>query len=390
MLNDILNYLREHQEEMVADLTALVEIESPTDNKAAVDRCGEHLAALFREAGAAVERLPRSESGDIWRVTVGGGAAGDAAGNGAADGDGQLLVLGHLDTVFDIGDIARNPVRREGGRLYGPGVYDMKGGVIQFLWALKALRALGVKPARQIVGLLTSDEETGSHHSRAELEAEARRSVASLIIEPPMFPGGELKTWRKGVGVYNVKAIGRPAHAGVEPGKGVNAIVELAHHVLHVGTLADAAAGTTVNQGIISGGSRSNVVPEAAALEVDVRIMTAAEGERIDAAMRSLAPVLPDAKLTVTGGINRPPMERTEETGRLFAMAQRIGRELGLEIGESGTGGGSDGNFTSAIGCPTLDGLGAVGDGAHTYGEYVEIERMPERAALLAGLLLEL
>lgn len=382
MLQQILKYLRSHQAEMVADLAALVELESPSDNKAAVDRCGEHLAGLFEAAGGRVERLPRREVGDIWRVTVNGTASGD-------DG-GQILVLGHLDTVFNIGDIARNPVRVDSGRLYGPGVYDMKGGVIQFLWALQALRAVGAAPRRRVVGLMTTDEETGSHHSRAELEAEARRSVASLIIEPPMFPGGELKTWRKGVGVYNVEAAGRPAHAGVEPGKGINAIVELAHQVLQIGSLADPDAGTTVNQGVISGGSRSNVVPETAALEVDVRIMTMAEGERIDAAMHALQPVLPGAKLNVTGGINRPPMERTAETARLFALAQRIGRDLGLEIGESGTGGGSDGNFTSAIGCPTLDGVGAVGDGAHTFGEYVEIDRLPERAALLAGLLLEI
>lgn len=377
-MHPVLAYMELHKEQIAADIKAVVAIESPSLDKAAVDRMGQHFAALFTGAGAEVERLPREERGDLLRLQFGPGRE-----------TGQTLVLSHMDTVFSIGDIDRNPVRVEDGRLYGPGTSDMKGGVVLFLWALRCMQELGLQPRRTVVGLLTSDEEVGSNASRAVIEEEARRSAVALVTEPAMPPTGALKTWRKGTGSYRVTAHGKAAHAGADPTRGISAIEEMAHHILTLQRLTDMAVGTTVNVGVISGGSRGNVVAESCSIQIDVRFSTMGEANRIDRIIQGLVPVLPGARLTVEGGINRPPMVRNEATVALFQRAQSLAEELGFVVGEAGTGGGSDGNFTSGVGCPTLDGLGACGDGLHTFGEYVEVESLPQRAALMVRLLQE-
>ncbi|MFZ5828026.1 MAG: M20 family metallopeptidase [Bacillota bacterium] len=377
-MHPILAYMEKHKEQIVQDIKTVVSIESPSLDKAAVDRMGSQFAEMFTGAGARVERLERAERGDLLRLEWGAGRE-----------EGQTLVLSHMDTVFNVGDIARNPIRFENGRMYGPGTSDMKGGIVLFLWALRCMKELGLQPRRKVVGLLTSDEEVGSAASREVIEAEARRSAVTLVTEPAMPPTGALKTWRKGTADYRLTAHGKPAHAGADPTKGISAIEEMAHHILTLQKLTDMSVGTTVNVGVVTGGSRGNVVAESCKVHVDVRFMTMEEGHRIDALIRGLAPVVPGAKLSLEGGINRPPMVRNEATIDLFHKAQTFARELGFEVGEAGTGGGSDGNFTSGAGCPTIDGLGVVGDGLHTFEEYLEVESLPQRAALMVRLLQE-
>ncbi len=370
----ILAYLRAHQADMVDHLIRLVEIESPSNNKAAVDRLGAVLAEQLRDLAASVEVLPQVQVGDHLRARWGNGAGG-------------VLLLCHMDTVWDIGTLARMPVRVENGRLYGPGAFDMKGGIVNALWAIRALRELNLLPGRRITLLITSDEEIGSPTSRAVIESEALAHQAVFVLEPAHPPRASLKTWRKGVGMYRVRTRGVAAHAGAAHEQGVNAIEELAHHILAIQALTDYEAGTTVNVGVIGGGTRSNVVPEEAWATVDLRVMNQAEAERVDRFMRSLTPRLRGASVEVSGGLNRPPMVRTAATVALFERAAAIAAELGFSVDETGTGGGSDGNFTAALGVSTLDGLGVAGDGGHAQHEHVIISSLPERAALLAGLL---
>ena len=370
----LLALLRAHQADMTALLTRIVEMESPTDHKPSLDRLAEALAEQARVTDGHVEVLPQPEAGDF--VTARWGA-----------GDGGVLVLCHMDTVWDLGTLARRPVRVEEGRLYGPGAFDMKGGIVNMLWAVRALRELGLMPQQRITLLITSDEEIGSPASRPLIEAEARTHERVYVLEPAHPPRGALKTWRKGVGDYRVTVTGRAAHAGAAHEEGINAIEELAHHVLAIQALTDYAAGTTVNVGVIGGGTRSNVVPEQAWADVDYRVMNMAEAGRVDAFMRGLKPQRAGARVEVTGGLNRPPMVRTPATVALYAQAEAIAAELGFPISETGTGGGSDGNLTAALGVPTLDGLGVVGDGGHALHEHVILASLPERAALLAALL---
>jgi glutamate carboxypeptidase len=292
-----------------------------------------------------------------------------------------------MDTVWDLGTLAQQPVRVEQGVVYGPGAFDMKGGIVNTLWAIRALDAFGLMPERRITLLITSDEETGSRSSRATIEAEAPQHDAVFVLEPAHPPLAALKTWRKGVGLYKVRVSGVSAHAGAAHNEGVNAIEELAHQVLAIQRLTDYEAGTTVNVGVVGGGTRSNVIPQHAWARVDARVMNQAEAERLDAALKGLKPHHKGAQVEVTGAINRPPMIRTEAGVALFRRAEVIAAELGFTVQESGTGGGSDGNFTAALGVPTLDGLGVAGDGGHALHEHVIISSLPERAALLAGLL---
>ncbi len=373
----ILAYLRSHQDEMVAHLQQLVELESPTGDKAAIDRLGAVLAEQLRELGAAVDVQAQASAGNHLRARW---SAGQASGDG-------LLLLTHMDTVWDTGTVAERPVRIEGGRLYGPGAFDMKGGIVNALWAMRALRELGLMPERRITLLVTSDEETGSHTSRPLIEEEAKQHRAVYVLEPAHPPRGSLKTWRKGVGDFEVIVTGKAAHAGAAHDQGVNAIEELAYQIISIQALTDYAVGTTVNVGVVSGGTRSNVVPAQAQVHVDVRVMNAAEANRVYTYMHHLTPRLTGTTIEVRGGMNRPPMVRTPQTVALFAIAQAIMLELGLSVDETGTGGGSDGNFTSALGVPTLDGLGVDGDGSHAVHEHVIVASLPERAALLAGLL---
>jgi glutamate carboxypeptidase len=370
----VLAYLRDHLSDMTALLVQLVEMESPSNSKSLLDRLAVFLAEQLSAVGARVEPLVQSKAGDHVRARW--------------DGDeGGVLLLCHMDTVWEAGTLARRPVRVDDGRLYGPGAFDMKGGIVNVLWAIRALRELNAFPNRRVTLLITSDEEIGSRTSRPMIEAEAVSHDAVFVMEPAQPPNAALKTSRKGVGVYRVSITGRSAHAGVDHEKGINAIEELAHQILAIQRFTDYAAGTTVNVGVVDGGTRSNVVPEEATARVDVRVVNAAEAERIDEKMRGLKPHLDGARIQISGGVNRPPMNRTPEIASLFGQAEVLAVGMGLHIAEAGSGGGSDGNFTAALGVPTLDGLGVVGDGGHANHEHVVLASMPERAALLAAMI---
>lgn len=378
----LLERLRARQAEMLPVLAEVVGHESPSRDKPALDALAGTLAERLRARGAEVSRIANPDGGDHLRARFGFGASESSSARPA-------LVLGHFDTVWPAGTLAARPFRVEDQRAYGPGVFDMKASLVLLEFALATMAELGLRPPRPVVVLLTSDEEIGSPTSRATIEVEARGAAYALVLEPPL-PGGRLKTARKGVGRFDVEIEGRSAHAGIEPEKGLSAIVELARQVLQIESLADPKAGTTVNVGVVEGGTTPNVVPAHATARVDIRVARSDEAERIAEAMRSLAPVSPGVVVTARGGFNRPPMERTPQIAALFERARVIGRSLGWELAEGSTGGASDGNFTAAIGLPTLDGLGALGAGAHAEDEHVELDSLPERAALLAALLLEL
>jgi glutamate carboxypeptidase len=372
-------YLKPLRGAMLEAVEDLVTRESPSLDKPALDALAGRLAGRFEALDGAVERVSNGSGGDHLRVRFGR----------ASDPTPPALLLAHFDTVWPAGTLARMPFRTDGVRAYGPGVHDMKSSIVLIEFALRALQDLGLEPPRPVVLVLTSDEEIGSPTSRRLIEESARGCAHVLVVEPPLADGG-LKTARKGVGRFTVEVAGRAAHAGVEPEKGVSAVVELAHHVLALHALADPAAGTTVNVGVIRGGTTWNVVPAEATASVDVRASTLGEARRIESAMAELRPSLPGARVAVTGGFNRPPMERTPAVAALFERARQVGRSLGLELTEGSTGGGSDGNFTAALGVPTLDGLGVPGGGAHADHEHILIDSLPQRAALLAALLLEL
>ncbi len=379
-VRELLAAAQRRQDAMVRLLGQLVRCESSSYDKAGVDRCARMLAAEWarRLGRSRVKVLRQRERGDHLRMEW------SPRGRAATK---QILVVGHTDTVYEKGTLARMPFRVAGGRAFGPGIFDMKGGLVIALGAVDALLACGAQPARRVIFLWTSDEEIGSRTSRRIIEREARRSEAVLVLEPAAGPRGLLKTARKGVGDYVLRVTGKAAHAGLNPGAGVNAVHELALQIARVAEFNDARRGTTVNVDIVSGGTRSNVIADAARAVVDVRCARLSDARRLAAKFRALRPILRGAKLEVTGGLDRPPMERTAASAALFHQAQRLGRAMGVELGETMVGGGSDGNFTAALGVPTLDGLGAVGNGAHSPDEFVVIRSLPERAALLAGLL---
>ena len=362
-----------HRDWALAVIEDLVRLESPSTDKSALDRVGAEIARLFVELGARAAALPQERSGDHLRIEIG-------------RGDEQVLVIGHFDTVWPIGQIETMPVRREDGRLYGPGSYDMKAGIAMTLLAARILIETNRLPAHRIAMIWTSDEEVGSDTSREILEAEARRSRAVFVLEPALAGGG-VKTARKGVADFRIEATGISAHAGVEPDKGASAIHELAWQAVQLLALNDPSRGLTINVGCIGGGTRPNVVAAEATMDVDVRIPTEADAARVTTAIATLVPRDPRVRLRVSGGVNRPPMERTAGVAALYERAARISRQLGKELPEGATGGGSDGNFTAALGIPTLDGLGPDGAGAHALHEHVLIDSVPFRAALLAGLL---
>jgi glutamate carboxypeptidase len=377
-MRDLLTYCQAERAWQLRTLEALVLLESPSTNKAAVDRCGRELSARIEALGGRVERLTQSERGDHLRAEFG-----DSSGPPAA------LILGHFDTVWDTGELARMPFREQDGRLYGPGVFDMKSGIASALAAVRALRAVRGKSLPHIVMLWTTDEEIGSGTSRSVIEAEARRSAAVLVLEPSL-PGGAMKTARKGCGDFELVVHGVAAHAGIDPRKGASAIHELAHQILAIQELQDLDRGISVNVGIISGGTRTNVVAAEARASIDVRVPSMADAARVEQALLSLAPRLKRTRLQITGAVGRPPFQRTEAVARLFEVAREVARSLGRELGEGSTGGGSDGNFTAALGVPTIDGLGPEGNGAHALHEHVLIDDLPWRAAFLAALLVRL
>jgi glutamate carboxypeptidase len=358
---------------LIETIEALVRLESPTGDAAAINRCGAELQRRLVELGGRVRRLPREAAGDHLRAEFGSGRR-------------QVLILGHFDTVWPVGTLSGRPIRHDKGRMFGPGVFDMKAGLGLAMLAVKALAASpGGVPGR-IVMLTTSDEETGSATSRTAIEEEARQSEAVLVLEPSL-PGGALKTSRKGCGEFVLRVDGIAAHAGIEPERGASAISELVRQIAAVEAMHDPGQGTTVNVGVIRGGSRPNVVAAEAEAVIDVRVATSAAAVRITEALGSLLPRDPRTRLTLSGGIDRLPLERTPGVVALLQHAQAVAGELGRNLGEGGTGGGSDGNLTAAVGVPTLDGLGAVGAGAHAIDEYVTVQDLPWRAALVAGLL---
>lgn len=359
------------QEWLLEFIEALVAIESPSDDPVAVNRCGAELAARLEAVGGAVTRIGASSAGDHLRASFG-------------SGDRQILMLGHFDTVWPVGTLSHMPMKREGGRLHGPGVFDMKAGI--GLATLATRMVIHDLTGTRIVMLWTTDEEIGSGTSRALIEAEARKSAAVLVFEPSL-PGGALKTSRKGVGQFELMTHGVSAHAGLDPGKGVSAIREMAQQILAIDALQDPSNGVTVTVGVVAGGTRANVVPAEARAAVDARAVTRADAERVEQAMRALRPQVPGARVEVTGGFDRPPLERTADVVRLFEMARQSAAELGIDLAEGSAGGGSDGNFTAALGVPTLDGFGAIGDGAHALHEHVEIDALMPRAATIAGVL---
>jgi glutamate carboxypeptidase len=374
----ILTDLRRRQDAMLRLLGRLARCESPSFDKAAVDRCARLVAAEWRQRRARVQILPQRHRGNHVRAELW---------DGRGRPQGQLLVLGHLDTVYDRGTLRRMPFRIARGRAFGPGVYDMKGGLVIALFAAEALGAAKLEPRKRVVFLWTSDEEIGSESALPYLRREARRSDAVLVLEPSSGLDGRLKTARKGVGEVELRATGRAAHAGVSPQSGVNAVHELALQIARILRFGNTGRGTTVNVDIVEGGTRANVVAEHARAVVDVRVKTLQEGRTLERKFRRLRPILPGAKLEVRGGVTRPPLERTPGVVALFRHAQGLAHQMGFDLDESSTGGGSDGNFTAALGVPTLDGLGAVGEGAHSLQENVVIRALPERAALLAALL---
>jgi glutamate carboxypeptidase len=376
MSHPLEDFCRANEAWMHATIEALVSIESPTDDKVAVDRCAAELRARATAAGMRVRSEPRSDAGDHTVAEIGSGRP-------------RVLLVGHVDTVWPHGQIARMPLVRRDGKLGGPGVLDMKAGVAMGLLAIRAVFEAAPLGSGAVALLCTSDEETGSRTSRALIESEALASDAVLVLEPALA-GGALKTSRKGIGQYRLDVTGVSAHAGVDPGKGVSAVRELARQILALEALHDLDRGVSVNVGVISGGTRPNVVAEQAQAVVDVRAPSLADAARVDALFKALLPHLPGTRLAVSGGFERPPMERSAGVAALYAHAQAAARALGQAVTEGGTGGGSDGNFTAALGVPTLDGLGAVGDGAHALHEHVEIERLVPRATLLAALIARL
>ncbi len=371
---------RRQQQKMLRLLGRFVRAESPSFDKAAVDRFGRIVATEWSNRGARVRFLRQRRRGDHIRAQLWLGRGRPA---------GQILILGHLDTVYDLGTLARMPFRVSRGRAYGPGSYDMKSGLVIALFAAEVLGRMRVRPPKRLVFLWTSDEEIGSGSSRALIEKEARRSDAVLVLEPASGPDGRVKTARKGVGEIELIVTGRAAHAGVNPQDGVNAVHELALQIARIARFNQPRRGVTVNADVVEGGTRTNVIAERARSVVDIRAARASDMRALEAKFRRLRPYLPGARLEVRGGFNRPPMERAA-CAALFRHAQALASKMGLKLEESFTGGGSDGNFTAAIGVPTLDGLGGVGEGAHSPRENVVIRALPQRAAFLAALLASL
>lgn len=374
---EFLRHLKSRLPQMLATLERLVRAESPSLEKASSDRCCSVLQAEWRKRGATVERIAQRHRGDQLRVTW-------RAQKPRASG--QFLVLGHYDTVYSSGTLSKMPFRISRGKAYGPGTFDMKAGLVQALFAFDVLRHTKAHLRHNLVFLWTSDEEIGSDMSRKLIEGEARRSDAVFVLEPSFGPQGLLKTARKGVGEAELIVHGRASHAGLAPHEGINAVHELAKLVLRVRDWNDSRRGISVNADLIEGGTRVNVIAERARAVLDLRALRVADMHRIENKLRALSPKHPGARLEIHGGFNRAPLER-KVSAALFAKANSLAAQMGFALGECTAGGGSDGNLTAALGIPTLDGLGAVGDGAHSSHEHVVVNAMPARAALLAALL---
>jgi glutamate carboxypeptidase len=380
---DRLRYFSQHLDRMVDTVRNLVEIESPSDNKPAVDRIATFLASKFEALGGRTRLHPSNDFGNSLQIDFR-----EPSHLGAADRR-PVLLLGHYDTVYPLGTLAGMPCKIENGRLRGPGVLDMKSGIALMLHAIEALQAWHGALPRPVTVFLVSDEEVGSHSSRKITEALAKDSAGVLVLEPAAGPRGAVKTARKGVGEYMLRVKGVAAHAGLDPGKGHSAILELARQIAVVAKLNNSRQGVSVNPGVIQGGTRTNVVAAEASAGIDVRIKSAKQASGLDRKLRSLKPFDKHCQLEMTGGINRLPMERTAGVAALYKKARAIASQVRWKLEEAAVGGGSDGNFTAGMGIPTLDGMGGVGEGAHAVHEFIVISELPRRALLLAGMIEE-
>ncbi|HSB01803.1 MAG TPA: M20 family metallopeptidase [Anaerolineales bacterium] len=363
-------------------LKLLVETESPSHDKAAVDRVGGLVAAEARKLGAHVEIIQNKETGN--HILARFSSIQPSAFN--LHPSNPILLLCHMDTVFPLGTLRKIPFREAQGKIFGPGTLDMKAGIVIALAALEEAQPSGLN--RSVTLLCTSDEEIGSHTSRAHIERLAGESALVLVLEGGLMDGA-LKTWRKGVGDFQVRARGRAAHAGGDHEKGRNAIEEMAHQVIAIQKLTDYSKQTTLNVGVIQGGTVSNVVPEEATIQVDVRVMQPGEWERLESEMGRLKPVLDGTSIEITGRLNRPPMPFDETMKATFAKARSIAEQIGMDLRAGGTGGASDANFVAPLGVPVLDGLGAIGEGYHSEREYIFADSLGERVKLVAALLRE-
>jgi glutamate carboxypeptidase len=376
-VDPVLSHLAARRRPIVALIRQFVECESPSDDPAAVNRFLELVSDTVAPM-ARVKTRPGGKFGKhlVAEVRLPGGKK-----------SGQVLALGHADTVWPLGTLRGMPFRAAEGRLWGPGVFDMKAGIAFFIFAARALRELEIPVPSKVLLQLNSDEEVGSESSRPLTEKNAAASKAVLVLEPGTGLAGKLKTARKGVGGFTVVVRGKASHAGVDFAAGASAILELARQLDRIAGFTNLARGITVNAGTIAGGTRSNVVAAEARAEVDIRILKLIDAAGLEKKFRSLRPFDRRCSLEVSGGLNRPPMERSAGIVKLFRTARKLARELGVEVEESLTGGGSDGNFTAALGVPTLDGLGAVGEGAHAPNESILVDRIADRTALIAKLL---
>jgi len=370
-----LRYFEARQDQLVQTIREFVEIESPSDNKLAADRMGAFLAGSFEAIGGRARVHHSGDFADSLQIDFPG-----------REKIKPVLLLGHFDTVYPLGTLATMPCRVADGHLHGPGVLDMKSGVALMLYAIAALQAWYGTLPRPVTVFLVSDEEVGSYSSRAITEALAKESAAVLVLEPA-GPRGAVKTARKGVGEYILSVKGVAAHAGLDPGKGHSAILELALQIIAVSKLNNLQQGISVNPGVIRGGTRTNVIAAEATVEIDVRIKQAKQAAALDRKFRALKPFDKHCKLSIEGGINRMPMERSAGVAALYEKAQTIAKQIDWKLEEAAVGGGSDGNFTAGMGIPTLDGMGGSGQGAHAVHEHIVISELPRRACLLAGMI---
>lgn len=375
LASDRIRYFESRTEALVETIREFAEIESPSDNKSAADRMGAYLAQKFAQLGGHPHLHSAEEYGDNLQIDFPGAA-----------NTKPVLLLGHFDTVYPAGTLSTMPCRIDNGRLFGPGVLDMKAGVALMLFAIEALQSWHGQLPRPVTVFLVSDEEVGSYSSRKITEDLARKSAGVLVLEPAAGRGA-VKTARKGVGEYTLTVKGIASHAGLDPGKGHSAILELARQIPILWKLNDLKSGVSVNPGVIRGGTRTNVIAAEAVAEIDVRISTAKQASGLDRKLRALKALDKDCRLNIEGRINRFPMERNRGVIALYKKAQQIAKQINWTLEEAAVGGGSDGNFTAGIGIPTLDGLGALGEGAHAVHEHIVISELPRRGFLLSGLI---
>ena len=374
-MKELLDYALAHADDTMETLRTMVEMESFTADTPSIDKLSSYIKERLEALGASVEVISQTEAGNHLLAEWG-------------EGKEQILILCHMDTVWATGTLQNMPFRVQDELVSGPGILDMKAGIAILLHALDALNNLGLSPQRRVKMVFNSDEEVGSTTSRALIEEEARKSAHVFVLEPAAGSGGALKIGRKGVGMFQLKVTGRAAHAGNEPEKGISAVEELAHQIIRLHSFTDLEIGTTVNVGVMSGGSvRNQIAPFAEGL-VDLRVATMSEANRVTEEILALKPSLPGAVVEITGGMNRMPMEKTPATARLLESARSISEPLGIELGEAHVGGSSDAQFASAMGVAVLDGLGGVGEGPHAAHEHIIAAELPRRVALLASLLM--